>query len=474
MKNNRIKIRIKIYPILWSGIILTSVYLLLRFAALSFSDDIGQADLSYKDALLSNICIKVIESGSSLISYTVNDKEEAFAFPISLVADEFVLQKFVKDNTIKTAKAQEYSSLFNPNESDAQEEDDKEAVEVAVVQEEDTNIFQDGIGFDDVGGGFLSKEYILTNGALFSANTVDAALTEEGNLNPGQLQVGYLEGDITQGETEDDSYLSNQDSVMATLNTDKLEYTMEQLNDINFLVRNFYIVDAGTKVTEKLFDADKLIGKDMTIKQKNDEPQILILHTHSQEAYADSRLNNKSDSVVGVGSYLTQILEEKYGYNVIHDTTTYDIVNGELDRNFAYNVAEDGIEKILKENPSIEVVIDLHRDSPAKRATMINGKETAQIMLFNGLSRDQNGPITGLDNPNLQGNLAFSLQLQLKSLDLFPGLFYKNYLKCWRYNLHLLPKSILMELGTVNNSLQSAKNAMEPFAEILDSVLQGK
>ena len=253
-----------------------------------------------------------------------------------------------------------------------------------------------------------------------------------------------------------------------------VEYTLEQMKDINFLVRNFYIVESSTRVTDHLFDAEKLLGKDMTIKQKNEKPQILIYHTHSQEDYIDSRPGVPEDTVVGVGTFLKNILEEQYGYNVIQDKTQYDIKNGKLDRNLAYKYALAGIEKILKENPTIEVVIDLHRDALKKRSTMIDGKEVAQVMLLNGLSRDQNGPLAGLDNPNLQENLAFSLQLQLKSQDKYPGLFYKNYLKPLRFNLHVRPKAILMELGTEENTLQSARNAMVPFAEILDDVLQGK
>jgi stage II sporulation protein P len=95
-------------------------------------------------------------------------------------------------------------------------------------------------------------------------------------------------------------------------------------------------------------------------------------------------------------------------------------------------------------------------------------------MLFNGLSYNQKGPIARLDNPNLQDNLAFSLQLQLKSLEIYPGFFYRNYLEVYRYNLDVRPKSILVELGTHENSLQSAKNAMEPFAKVLDAVLKGQ
>jgi stage II sporulation protein P len=249
---------------------------------------------------------------------------------------------------------------------------------------------------------------------------------------------------------------------------------MDQLKDINFLVRNFYIVDKSTKVTDKLFDAEILLSKDMTIKQKNDAPQILIYHTHSQEAYIDSRPGKEADTVVGVGSYLTKILKEQYGYNVIHDKTPYDIVDGKEDRNVAYTMAEKGLEKILSENPSIEVVIDIHRDDGSARVVEINGEKSAQVMLFNGLSRNQSGPITYLDNPNLQDNLAFSLQLQMKSLNLHPGLFIRNYLRNYRYNMHFRQKSLLMELGTDRNTLESAKNAMKPFAQILDAVLEGK
>jgi stage II sporulation protein P len=102
-------------------------------------------------------------------------------------------------------------------------------------------------------------------------------------------------------------------------------FTLDQLKDVSFLVRNFYIVDPDTSLVDSLFDSEVMLGKDMTMKQGSDAPQILIYHTHSQEAYVDSREGNPEDTVVGVGTYLTEILEEEYGYNVIHDTTIYDL-----------------------------------------------------------------------------------------------------------------------------------------------------
>lgn len=210
----------------------------------------------------------------------------------------------------------------------------------------------------------------------------------------------------------------------------------------------------------------------MVLKATSDKPQILVYHTHSQETFVDSREGVEDDTVVGLGAYLTELLTDKYGYNVIHDKSKYDTMSGHLDRNLAYNYACEGVEKILKDNPTIEVLIDVHRDQ-GKRVTKINGKNTAQIMLFNGLSRNSKGEIAYLKNPNLQDNLAFSLQLQLKGREKYPGFMYKNYLHAYRYNQHLRKKSILVETGGDKNTVQEAQNAMEYLADLLNDILSG-
>lgn len=465
MKKNRIKLKSKIYPVIWSGIIVITIYLILRFATLSFSDNVGQAGLSMTDAVFSKLYCKVLEDGSSLVGYT-NEEEADLHFPVSMVAKELALQKFAEDDTVMTAQAQTYSGLLaRLNNGYASE---------AAVQTMGTDRIQNEMSYYRIEEGYLSTEYILSNGAIFSSNMATLS-NQAGNGNAEeQLQLDYSKGEVYYEETEDSVALNGSEAVETAGTGGAVKYTMKQLQDINFLVHNFYIVDSSTKVTESLFDAEDLLAKDMTLKQTEDKPQILIYHTHSQEAYIDSRQGKEQDTVVGVGSYLADLLEEDYGYNVLHDKTKYDFVDGKLDRNLAYDRAEEGLRNILKKNPSIEVMIDLHRDEGNARKVKINGKETANIMLFNGLSRDQNGPITYLENPNLQDNLAFSLQLQLKSKGLYPGLFYKNYLKSYRFNLHMRPKSLLIELGTVKNTLESAYNAMEPFAEVLDEVLKGK
>lgn len=253
----------------------------------------------------------------------------------------------------------------------------------------------------------------------------------------------------------------------------KLKY--EKLKDYEYLISNFYTIDSSTSVTEKLLDAENLLAKDMTIDASAKGPKILIYHTHSQEAFKDSKKGKTSETIMGMGEYLAEILNENYGIETLHHEGVYDLIDGKLDRSKAYQLAEPQIKKILKENPSIEVVIDLHRDGVKESThlvTEIDGKKTAQIMFFNGMSRTRaNGDIDYLRNPYIEDNLAFSLQMQIEAMENFPGLTRRIYLKSYRYNMHLMPKSLLIEAGAQTNTVAEMRHAMELLAEVLDGVL---
>jgi len=257
-----------------------------------------------------------------------------------------------------------------------------------------------------------------------------------------------------------------------------IEYTAEQLADFDFLKNNFYNVESNTDIGPEVLDAVDLLEEDMTIQGDNTCPQILIYHTHSQEGFVDSVPGDNSTTIVGVGEYLAEILRDTYGYHVIHNTNVYDFIEGELDRNQAYALAEVDVQQILNDNPSIEVVIDLHRDGVNENThlvTEVNGKPTAQFMFFNGLSYSKrNGPINYLPNPYIRDNLALSLQLKLACEKYFPEVSRKIYLKSLRYNLHLSPKALLVEAGAQTNTLEEMRNAMEPLAFVLHKVLSGE
>ena len=246
------------------------------------------------------------------------------------------------------------------------------------------------------------------------------------------------------------------------------------LESYETLIKEFYTIDANTMAGSDQLDVKSLTAKDMTISKDGEGPQILIYHTHSQEGFADSVAGDDSTNIQGVGEHLAQILEDTYGYRVLHHTGEYDI-NG---RDDAYAKALPGVEQVLQENPSIQVVIDLHRDEMPEATKLVmdlDGKPAARFMFFNGLSRTKTtGNIAYLYNENLDDNLAFSFQMQLKAAEYYPGLTRKIYLKGYRYNMHLKPRYLLIELGAQNNTLEEAMNACDPLAHILDLVLSGE
>ena len=256
----------------------------------------------------------------------------------------------------------------------------------------------------------------------------------------------------------------------------RIDLSPQTLADYNYLMNQFFIVDSQTTTNADQLNAAELLGEDLTIQKDAAKPQILLYHTHSQEAFADSKEGEVEDTIIGVGNYLTELLTKNYGYQVIHVTEAFDMESGELDRSAAYDYAGTYLETILEENPSIEVVIDLHRDGvPENRhlVTEINGKPTAQIMFYNGLSYTiARGSLDYLPNPYIQDNLAFSFQMEYQAAQYYPDFYRGIYLAGYRYNLHLRPRSVLVEAGAQTNTVQEVKNAMEPFADILNRVLQ--
>ena len=335
-----------------------------------------------------------------------------------------------------------------------------------------------------------AKEDVTTSARIAEENQefLKQRLTEE-NQEAGPDEDGL---EITGGDTqkeqnkdseeeqEKDPEAGEEELKSAAVSQERVPVTdisMEQLQDFDFVLSNFYTVDSTTSITSDQLNAPELIQMDLRMKTGNDQPQIMIYHTHSQEEFIDSVPGDASTTIVGVGDYLTKILKENYGYNVLHVTDTFDIVDGKLDRNQAYNYAQERISQVLEENPSIEVIIDLHRDGVAdnqRLVTEVNGKQTAKVMFFNGLSRTkQNGEISYLPNPYIQDNLAFSLQMMLACEKYYPDFARTIYLRGYRYNLHLRPKTLLVECGAQTNTVEEEMNAMEPLADVLNKVLTG-
>lgn len=249
-------------------------------------------------------------------------------------------------------------------------------------------------------------------------------------------------------------------------------YSEQQLREPGFIRETFYSVDATTNIREDQLQYDTLMGFDAAMKQDNSNVQILVYHTHSREAYIDSAEGDDSTSIVGVGEHLCDILRTQYGFNVLHHTGAYDVGS----RDYAYSNAMKGLDQVLAENPTIEVMIDLHRDETnagTRLVTTVQDKPMAKFMFFNGLCYTRElGTLTNLPNPYVQDNISFAFQLQLAAEQYYPGLTRRIYLKGYRYNLHYRPKSLLIELGSQTNTVEEAMNACEPLAHIIAMVLQ--
>ena len=311
--------------------------------------------------------------------------------------------------------------------------------------------------------GVYAVEKMTLNTDVEDQETYELILARQANDENAVDEDGNLIG----GE------LTSQETI--TTSGTSIDTSLEKLSDYEYLLGNFYTVDSSTMADSELLDAQKLLGKDMKIDTSSKGPKVLIYHTHSQEAFADSVSVDEDTTIVGMGTYLSELLNQKYGIETMHHKGVYDLVDGKLDRSKAYQLAEPEIQQILSDNPSIEVVIDLHRDGVAETThlvTQVNGKATAQIMFFNGLSRTRaNGSISYLPNPYIEDNLAFSLQMQIAATKKYPGFTRRIFLRAYRYNMHFKPKTLLIEAGAQTNTVEEMRNAMELLADTLNTVL---
>ena len=228
---------------------------------------------------------------------------------------------------------------------------------------------------------------------------------------------------------------------------------------------NVFSMEEGTETAKGMLQVEELLKLDVKTDIMGELPKVLIFHSHSQEKYSDG------GSVVDAGDILANILAQQYGITVVHDVNEYDMENGERKLDGSYERMETGVKEILGKYPSIEVCIDLHRDSVQEGIEMtcdIGGKDTARLMLVNGVCTAQDSR----KNPYIKENLGLSLKMYNAFNEKYNGLARKIYIKPYRYSTFIKPKSILVEVGCESNTLEQVQNAIYPLADILINVLE--
>ena len=225
-------------------------------------------------------------------------------------------------------------------------------------------------------------------------------------------------------------------------------------------------------------DTLPLLEQPLTWNLKGEEPTVLILHSHGTESYEKQedyqeispyRTLDNGYNMVSVGDRVAQLLEAE-GIRVIHDKTLHDYPS----YNNAYTNARQAIETCLSENPSVCLVLDLHRDAAEDAegnqkvsSVTINGVSTANLMLVMGSDKGS------LSYPHWEQNLALAVKLQAQLEQTHPGLCKPIKLGTSRYNQDLSTGALLIEVGTAGNTRAEALAAAELLAEGILALAKG-
>ena len=224
------------------------------------------------------------------------------------------------------------------------------------------------------------------------------------------------------------------------------------------------------------FDAQALLSQPLPLAV-TDEPLILIVHTHATESYTgdydgaeDYHTTDTDHNIVRVGQAIADRLNAA-GIITLHDKTLNDLPGYDS----AYERTAQVISRYLEEYPSIRMVIDVHRDA----VTATDGTELAMTAELEGAPAAQllfvmGTDAGGLEHPNWRDNLAFALQMQALCTARAPGLFRELSLRAARYNEHLTPCSVLLEVGSAGNTLEEALRSADFFARQLTELIEGR
>lgn len=227
--------------------------------------------------------------------------------------------------------------------------------------------------------------------------------------------------------------------------------------------------------TDYKIDVQSLLSEKPTFAKTDGQPLVLIMHTHSSEAYESNgeyqtsdtdRTQDQNYNVTRVGDKLAEMLENK-GISVIHDKTVHDYPS----YTHSYKKSLETIERNLKEHPSIKIVFDVHRDAlgdaqnKVKFTADINGEKAAQAMLVCGTNS------MGLWFDNWEDNLRFAMQIQDRLERCYPGLARPVNIRRERFNLHATRGSVLIEVGTNGNTLDEALVCAKYLGDTLADVI---
>ena len=204
-------------------------------------------------------------------------------------------------------------------------------------------------------------------------------------------------------------------------------------------------------------------------------PTVLIVHSHGTECYADApetgsfRSRDTAYNVVSVGDRLVQVLEAG-GVHAVHDRTMHDSPS----YNDSYVNSRESVEEYLAQYPTIQLVLDIHRDAVESSngeqlgfTTTVNGRETARLMMVVGSDAG------GLTHPNWPENMSLAVKLHAQLEKLAPGSCRPISFRSQRFNQDLSPGALIVEVGAAGNTQAEALAAAELLGQAILDLAKG-
>lgn len=197
------------------------------------------------------------------------------------------------------------------------------------------------------------------------------------------------------------------------------------------------------------------------------KPLVGVYHTHTAESFIPTsgvshRPGGQRGDIVEVGSALIKQLE-KHGIKSVHNTNIHDYPSFMK----AYGSSEITVKNMLSDYPSIQMLFDIHRDADKREnvTATVNGVQVAKILFVVATGQQD------LVQPHWQENHAFAKLIDAKLNQHYPGVSRGIQLVEWRYNQHLHPRALLLEVGCQENSREEAERTMEMLGDVLAEII---
>lgn len=247
-------------------------------------------------------------------------------------------------------------------------------------------------------------------------------------------------------------------------------------NEADVSIQNSLVEEQWKEYSEEILAREKTAENSHDNVEKEEEteasfagqdnPLIGIYTTHNSETYFPSdgtrKVEGQNGGVSKAAEAMNTALEEEHNIPVVFSKEIHDYPKWSL----SYSRSKETMKKMLSENPAIEIMVDIHRDAgfDQKSVVTIDGKEAARVLIIIGSDER-------LDHPNWEKNRKFAERVHQKMEELYPGLSKGTRVQSGRYNQHIHPKSILLEVGNVENTLEEAEYSAQLMSNVFKEIL---